>query len=91
MFYMLINHTRPGLSAADYEQLGQLAQGFYDRIPTGLKFIGDWAANDGSCTFAVLETDDPALLEQIQAPFRAYVDMEVIPVTPVSSWRGTGT
>jgi hypothetical protein len=88
MFYMLINRTRPGLSAEEYEILGKLAQGFYDNIPPGLTLHGDWAANDGSRTFALLETDDPALLEQIQAPFQPFVDMELLPVTPVSGWRG---
>ena len=33
MLYMLINRTRQDLSAEEYEQLGRLAQGFYDRIP----------------------------------------------------------
>ena len=87
MFYMLISRTRPNLTAEDYARLGQQAQGFYDNVPTGLKLHGDWAAQDGSRTFSVLETDDPALLEQIQAPFRDYVDMELLPVTPVSGWR----
>ena len=87
MFYMLISRTRPNLTAEDYTRLGQAAQGFYDNVPTGLKLHGDWAAQDGSRTFSVLETDDPALLEQIQAPFRDYVDMELLPVTPVSGWR----
>ncbi|MBK7675277.1 DUF3303 family protein [Accumulibacter sp.] len=86
MFYMLINRTRPGLTADDFAQLGKLAQGFYDGIPPGLVLHNDWAANDGSRTFALLETDDPALLEQIQAPFRPYVDMELVPVTPVTGW-----
>ena len=87
MFYMLISRTRPNLTAEDYARLGQQAQGFYDNVPAGLKLHGDWAAQDGSRTFSVLETDDPALLEQIQAPFRDYVDMELLPVTPVSGWR----
>jgi hypothetical protein len=76
MFYMLISRTRPGLTADDFAQLGKLAQGFYDGIPPGLVLHKDWAANDGSRTFALLETEDPALLEEIQAPFRPYVDME---------------
>ncbi|MBK9326530.1 MAG: DUF3303 family protein [Thiobacillaceae bacterium] len=87
MFYMLISRTRPNLTAEDFTRLGQAAQGFYDNVPAGLKLHGDWAAQDGSRTFSVLETDDPALLEQIQAPFRDYVDMELLPVTPVSGWR----
>ena len=88
MFYMLINRTRPNLTAEDFEKLGQLAQGFYDNIPPGLVLHSDWAANDGSRTFALLETDNPELLEQIQAPFRPYVEMELVPVTPVAGWRG---
>lgn len=86
MLYMLINRTRPGLTAEDFAQLGKLAQGFYDGIPAGLVLHNDWAATDGSQSFALLETDDPALLERIQAPFRPYVDMELVPVTPVTGW-----
>jgi hypothetical protein len=87
MYYMLISQTRKDLSADEFQLLGKLAQGFYDRIPAGLTLHGDWTANDRSCTFALLETDDASLLERIQTPFRKYVDMEVIPVTPVKGWR----
>ncbi len=86
MLYMLINRTRPGLSAQEYEALGKLAQGFYDNIPEGITLRGDWSANDHSCTFALLEADNPELLEQVQEPYRPYVDIEVVPVTPVTGW-----
>ena len=68
MFYMLISRTRPNLTAEDFTRLGQAAQGFYDNVPAGLKLHGDWAAQDGSRTFSVLETDDPALLEALRHP-----------------------
>ncbi len=87
MLYMLINRTRPGLTAADFEKLGRLAQEFYDNIPPGLVLHNDWAACDGSRTFTLLETGKPELLEQIQAPFRPYVEMELTPVTPVAAWN----
>lgn len=87
MYYMLISRTRKDLSAEEFQELGRLAQGFYDRIPAGLTLHGDWAANDRSRTFALLETGDPSLLERIQAPFRKYVEMEVVPVTPVKGWN----
>lgn len=87
MMYMLISRTRQDLTAEEYGKLGQLAQGFYDSIPEGLVLHGDWAANDRSRTFALLETENPALLEQIQTPFREYVDMEVVPVTAVKGWH----
>ena len=87
MLYMLINRTRSDLTAEQYRQLGELAQGFYDNIPEGLRLLGDWAANDRSRTFALLETDDAGLLEQVQAPYRPYVDIEVVPDTAVSGWN----
>lgn len=86
MFYMLINRTRKDLTSEEYEQLGRLAQDFYDNVPAGLTLHGDWAANDRSCTFALMESDDPELLQRIQEPFRDFVDIEVIPVTPISGW-----
>ena len=87
MLYMLINRTRPDLTPGQYQELGRLAQGFYDNIPPGVTLIGDWAANDRSRTFALLETDDPALLEQIQAPFAGLVDIETVAVTAVTGWN----
>ena len=90
MFYMLISRTRQNLSPEDYGKLGHLAQAFYENIPAGLTLHGDWAARDGSRTFALLETSNPEFLEQIQSPFRPYVDMELLPVTPVSGWGKPG-
>ena len=90
MFYILISRTRQNLSPEDYGKLGQLAQAFYENIPAGLKLHGDRAAQDASRTFALLETDNPEFLEQIQSPFRPYVDMELLPVTPVSGWGKPG-
>jgi len=87
MLYMLINKTRKDLSSEQYRALGKLAQDFYDNIPEGLTLHGDWAANDQSCTFALMESDDPQLLEQIQQPFQGFVDIDIIPVTAVSGWE----
>lgn len=84
MLYMLVSRTRPNLTQEDYARLGQMAQGFYDNIPSGLKLHGDWAAKDR--TFALLETENPELLEQLQAPFRPYVDMELLEVKQVTGW-----
>jgi len=86
MLYMLINRTRTDLSGEEFSQLAQLAQEFYDHVPEGIVLHGDWAAKDGSCTFALIEAESPELLEQVQAPFRSYVDIEIVPVTPVKGW-----
>jgi hypothetical protein len=86
MLYMLISRTRPGLTQEQYAELAELAKRFYASVPPGLTLHGDWGAVDGSCTFSVLETEERALLEQIQAPFQAYVDMELTAVTAISGW-----
>ena len=86
MLFMIVNLTRKDLRQEEKSELGRLASEFYEKIPSGITLHGDWAASDGSRTFALLEADDPALVEQIQAPFRAYVDMEVVPVERIKSW-----
>ncbi len=86
MMHMIINRTRKDLTPDDFAELGRLAQAFYDEIPPEIELHGDWAAADGSCTFSLLESEDPALLERLQAPFRKYVEMEIVPVEPVTGW-----
>lgn len=55
-----------------------------------LKLHGDWSAIDDSRTLALLETEAPGLLEQIQSPFRPFADMEPLPVASVSGWQKAG-
>lgn len=84
---MLINKTRKDLTSEQYQQLGKLAQNFYDNIPEGVTLLNDWAANDQSCTFALMESENPELIDQIQLPFKGLVDIQVIPVTAVTGWN----
>jgi hypothetical protein len=86
MLFMIVNLTRKDLGQEEMSELIRLASGFYENMPSGITLHGDWAASDGSRTFALLEADDPALVEQIQEPFRPYVDMEVVPVERVTGW-----
>ena len=86
MLFMIVNRTRKDLGQEEMSELIRLASGFYDSIPDGVTLLGDWAAVDGSRTFALLEAADQAQVEQIQAPFRPYVDMEVVPVERVMGW-----
>lgn len=86
MLYMIINRTRPDLAKHDMEELGRVAQAFYENVPPGIVLHGDWTALDYSRTFALLEAESEALLEQVQAPFRQYVEMEVVPVEAVTGW-----
>jgi hypothetical protein len=86
MLFMIVNLTRKDLRQEEMSELGRLASDFYEKMPSGITLHGDWAATDGSRTFALLEADDSALVEQIQEPFRSYVDMEVVPVARVKGW-----
>lgn len=86
MYCLIISRTRNDLSPEEMAELGRLAQGFYDHLPRGVRLCSDWAALDRSRTFAFLEVDSEDLLERVQAPFMPYVDMEVVPVAPVSGW-----
>lgn len=87
MLFMLINETRTDLSAEEFAKLGELAKAFYANIPQGVILHADWAALDQSRTFALMEAADQGVIEMIQAPFRAYVDIEIIPVRELSGWE----
>jgi hypothetical protein len=84
--YLIINRTRTDLTPDQYRELAGHAKQFYDNVPAGLTLHSDWGAMDGSCTYAIMEADDRDLLDRVQAPFRPFVDMEVIPVRPLSGW-----
>lgn len=89
MLFMLINKTRTDLSAEEFHKLGELAKAFYANIPDNVTLHADWAALDQSRTFALLEADDQSAVEELQAPFRSYVDIEIIPVRRLSGWEAS--
>lgn len=86
MLYMLVNRTRPDLPVEAWSRLAELARTFYADVPEGLTLHGDWSALDGSGGFALLETEDPALVERLAAPFEPYVEIRVVPVRVVTGW-----
>lgn len=87
MLFMLINRTRTNLTPEQYRELGRRAQAFYDRIPDGVTLHGDWTAEDGSCTFALLEAANADQLDALQAPFRDFVDIQTVPVRRADGWN----
>ncbi len=88
MHFLVINRTRAGLTSEQYEKLAELARDFYTSPPEGIRLHGDWAAVDGSCTYAVIEAESRARLEALQAPFRPFVEMENVEVRPLTGWGG---
>ena len=89
MLFMLVNRTRTDLSAEEFQELGELAKAFYANIPDGVTLHTDWAALDQSRTFALMEANEQSAIEEIQAPFRSFVDIEIVPVREISGWEAT--
>ena len=86
MLYFLINRTRAGLTPEQYARLAELAKAFYADIPPGVSIRGEWAAADYSRNFSLLEAPDLASVERMAAPFRDYVDVDIVPVNATMGW-----
>ena len=89
MLILLINRTKPGLTPAQYGQLAERAKAFYANVPAGVSIRGEWAASDYSRNFSLLEAPDVATVETMAAPFREFVDVEVIPVNEIKGWTAS--
>ena len=87
MLFMLVSKTRTDLSSEEFAHLGKLAKDFYANIPDGVALHNDWAAVDGSSTFALIEAADESVIEKIQSPFRPYVDIEISAVRELAGWE----
>jgi Protein of unknown function (DUF3303) len=89
MLFLLTNRTRSTLTPAQYGELAGLAKAFYAGIPPDVTIRGEWAATDQSRNYTLLEAPDLATVERIQAPFRPFVDMEIVPVVALSGWTAS--
>ena len=87
MLFMLVSRTRTDLSKEEFAHLGELAKNFYANIPEGVTLHNDWAAIDGSRTFALIEAENESVIEEIQLPFRPYVNIEIVAVRKLSGWE----
>lgn len=86
MLIFLINRTRPGLTPEQIGRLAERAKAFYANVPAGVSLRGEWAAADYSRNFSLLEAPDVATVETMAAPFREFVDVDVIPVNEIKGW-----
>jgi hypothetical protein len=89
MLVFLINRTRAGLTPEQYGRLAELAKAFYADVPPGVSLRGEWAAADYSCNFSLLEAPDVATVERMAAPFREFVDVDVVPVNAITGWTAS--
>ena len=89
MLFLLTNRTRTNLTAAQYGELASLAKSFYASIPADVKIRGEWAAVDRSCNYSLLEAPDIETVRRLQAPFEAFTQTMIVPVTAISGWEAT--
>ena len=86
MLVLLINRTHTDLNGEQFGQLAERAKAFYANIPPGVAIRGEWSATDRSRNFTLLETPDRETIERIAAPFRDFVDVEIVPVNAIEGW-----
>lgn len=76
MLYMIIEHYRDGDAVPVYRRFrdkGRLA-------PAGLEYISSWVTPDLTRCYQVMQSADPALLDEWIAQWHDLVDFEIIPV-----------
>jgi hypothetical protein len=76
MHYMVIEDFRGGDPAPTYARLREGGR----FIPDGLRYVSSWITDDMTRCYQVMETDDPALLEQWMAAWDDLTDFTVVPV-----------
>lgn len=89
MLVFLINRTRKDLTPEQYGRLADLAKAFYANVPPGVTIEGEWAAADYSRNFSLLEAPDVATVERMAAPFREFVEVDVVPVNAIKGWTAS--
>jgi hypothetical protein len=89
MLIFLINRTKAGLAPEQYIQLAERAKAFYANVPADVQIRGEWAADDYSSNFTLLEAPGVAMVEELSAPFREFVDVGIIPVNEIKGWAAT--
>ncbi|MDE2367425.1 MAG: hypothetical protein KGN16_00515 [Burkholderiales bacterium] len=89
MLFLLTNRMRPGLSAAQFGELAELAKSFYASMPSDVAIRGEWAALDGSHNYSLLEAPDLETVQRIQAPFGPYTESVVVPVAAIQGWTAS--
>ncbi|HEX5725583.1 MAG TPA: DUF3303 family protein [Longimicrobiaceae bacterium] len=76
MLYMVIETFRPGQAPAVYRRAREQGR----MMPPGLAYVASWVDLGFHRCFQVMESDDPALLDQWIAAWEDLVDFEVVPV-----------
>lgn len=74
MLFMVIERFRHGDAKAVYERLRERGR----MMPDGLDYVDSWAELDSNRCFQLMQTDNPALIEQWTKQWDDLVDFEVV-------------
>lgn len=76
MRYMVIENFRPGQVGAIYRRLEESGR----HMPAGLTYVGSWITDDLTRCYQVMESEEPALLDEWISNWADLMDFEVVPV-----------
>ena len=76
MTYMVVEHFRNGDPVPVYRRFRERGR----MLPDGLAYVASWVDRELRHCYQLMETDDPALLEQWIARWSDLADFEVHPV-----------
>jgi uncharacterized protein DUF3303 len=81
MQFMVIEKFDPQDAVAIYRRFQEQGRG----IPDGLTYVDSWVDAGLDRVWQIMETDDPALIQEWIAFWADLVDFEVVPVTKSSA------
>jgi hypothetical protein len=76
MTYMVVEHFRNGDPVPVYRRFRERGR----MLPDGLAYVSSWVDRELQRCYQLMETDDPALLDQWIARWSDLADFEVHPV-----------
>lgn len=76
MLFMVIEHFKDRDPAPVYKRFADKGR----MMPDGLNYVNSWIEVGMDRCFQVMETDDPALLQEWISKWNDLVDFEVVPV-----------
>jgi hypothetical protein len=83
MLFMVIEHFKGRDPAPVYQRFAERGR----MMPEGLSYVNSWIEVGMDRCFQVMETDDPALLQEWISKWNDLVDFEVVPVVTSSEMQ----
>ena len=76
MLYMVVEKFKPGTAPAIYQRAHERGR----MMPAGLEYVSSWVDLAYTACFQLMNTDDPALIDEWTSAWQDLVEFEIIPV-----------